>query len=100
LPDSSSSGFNRTGDRLLTHASGFATVWDLTPEPHPTADLLRLAQLLAARRVDDTGGWVPLEPALSREHWDALRARYPRSEFQLRPEQRRAWQQTAARGPG
>ncbi len=93
--DSRSSAFNRSGDRVVTNAMIAAKVWNLTPEPHPTADLLRLAQLLAARRIDSTGGYVPLDQAQSREHWDSLRTRYPRSEFQLRPEQRRAWQLAA-----
>jgi WD40 repeat protein len=56
---------------------GAAYVWDLSPDMRPPHDLLLLAQLLGAHRLDNTGNHLSLEPASTQQAWDTLRAKYP-----------------------
>ena len=56
---------------------GEIRTWEVTPDPRPAADLVRLAELLSARRLDDAGGTVPLTPEEWAERWEDLAKRYP-----------------------
>ncbi len=52
--------------------------WDLTPDPRPVHDLMRLTQLLAGESVDSRiGGFEPIELPRIRDVWPRLRAAYP-----------------------
>jgi WD40 repeat protein len=57
-------GYSPTGERV---------VWDLRPEGRPAQDLVLLARLWAARRVEGSGGLGPLERAAARDAWQVLR---------------------------
>src|SRR5439155_16386288 len=61
----------------------------------PLQDLSRLAQLLSGRRVDETGGLVPLEKAALKADWQALRPKYP-ADFAAPPAQVMAWHRREA----
>jgi WD40 repeat protein/Tfp pilus assembly protein PilF len=59
---------------VTTTAAPFeACVWDLEDEVRPASELRTVARLLAGRRIDDTGGSIPLEnrPAA----WNEIRSR-------------------------
>jgi hypothetical protein len=50
-----------------TNGHSYVYTWDLTPDPRPADDLVRLTQLLAGHAVDSqSGGFEPIEPALLR----------------------------------
>jgi WD40 repeat protein len=52
-------------------------VWDPPRDDRPVADLLLLAQVLAAHEVDPTGGYVPVKTARLQELWLKLPAMTP-----------------------
>jgi WD40 repeat protein len=55
--------FHPDGARLLIAGAGgdCAQVWDVRLDPRAADDLASLAELLSGRRIDVTGGFVPLE---------------------------------------
>jgi WD40 repeat protein/serine/threonine protein kinase len=58
---------------------GTIKVWPLpAPEQRPPEDLVLLAQLLSAQRVDGADGLIGVEPALQLRALETLRTRYPR----------------------
>ena len=65
------------GRRLVLPRGGQLVTLDLSPDPRPADDLLALAELLAARRVDPTGAVVPMEKDALLGAWKNLRAKYP-----------------------
>jgi hypothetical protein len=71
--------FSADGRRLATAChDGAARVWDIPgPDPRPLKDLVLLAQVLSAQRVDATDGLVEVEPAAQRRALEELRSRYP-----------------------
>ena len=72
---------------------GWAQVWELAADEHPLEDLMLLAQLLAAQRLDaDTpGGLRAVPPEMLPALWEQLSARYPQT-FTATPAQATAWQ--------
>jgi tetratricopeptide (TPR) repeat protein len=72
------------GGRLTTlerkaPGSGILIVraYDLTPDPRPVAELRALARALAGGRVDDTGGYVPMDWEEYGAVWQEVRSRGP-----------------------
>jgi WD40 repeat protein len=64
--------FSKDGRFVITASEDrTARVWKLSRDDRPPAELLRLAELLAARKIDATGGLVPLETDEIREMWKA-----------------------------
>jgi WD40 repeat protein len=70
-------------------------VWQLAADDRPAEDLVRFAHLLSGRRIDARGIPTPLEPRELRDHWEALRAKYP-DEFRVPAEELRAWHRREA----
>jgi WD40 repeat protein len=62
--------------RLLTCGKGDTLrVWDLTPDPRPTAELIALLEVLAWQRLhESSGGLVPLDAGGFRKAWSLVRA--------------------------
>jgi WD40 repeat protein len=52
---------------------------DLPRDDRPVLDLLDLARLLSGNRIDETGGFRPLEVSELVRLWTALRIKYPES---------------------
>jgi WD40 repeat protein/serine/threonine protein kinase len=71
--------FSPDGKRVVTAGRDrIAQVWDLPPpDERPVADLVLLAQLLASRRIDAGGGFVPLEADALHDASRRLRSHYP-----------------------
>src|SRR5207253_34816 len=70
--------FTRDGQRLLLIANGRIWGYDLTPDPRDAGELMRLAELLAGRRIDETGAaLMPLDSTTLRASWETLAAKYP-----------------------
>ena len=68
--------FDRTGLRLVSAGwDGTARIWELAPDERPVAALRNLAEVLAARRVDASGGIVDLTVDELRERWTAQRGK-------------------------
>ncbi len=59
-------------------------------------ELLRLAEVLAARRIDEMGGYVPLDTDTFRQTWEALRAEGRPEDFAMLAEQKAVWHWKAA----
>jgi WD40 repeat protein len=75
--------FSASGRLLFSTNSGAWSIRDLSPDERPADDLVRLAQLLSGRRLDE--GSVLLSPLSAderRDLWQGLRARHP-AEFAL-----------------
>ncbi|MEO8428982.1 MAG: hypothetical protein ABI651_17950, partial [Verrucomicrobiota bacterium] len=52
---------------------------DLPRDDRPAAELVRLAQLLSGNRIDETGGFRPLDGDESIARWKSLKSKYPAS---------------------
>jgi eukaryotic-like serine/threonine-protein kinase len=89
--------FSPDGRRLATACQdGTARVWNLPgPDPRPLEDLVLLAQVLSAQRVDATDGLVEVEPAAQRRALEELRSRYP-ADFAGSVPEALAWHQREA----
>ena len=71
--------FRPDGRGLLTAGmDGTARVWRLPRDDRPPDVLVLHAQVLSGRRIDQTGGEVPLGAAELSEAWDRLRELGPR----------------------
>src|SRR5262249_4543381 len=69
--------FSPDGGLLVLVGRDGAQVWGMRPDGRPAVDLASLAGLLAGRRIDATGGAVPLPVDALRTTWEALPARRP-----------------------
>src|SRR5262249_47258502 len=89
--------FSRDGRWLATACyDGPVKVWPLpVPDPRPLEDLVLLAQLLSAKRVDATDGLIGVEPADQRRALERLRPRYP-TDFTASVPEMLAWHQREA----
>jgi WD40 repeat protein/tetratricopeptide (TPR) repeat protein len=88
--------FSPDGGRLATAClDGAAWVWDLPHDRRASEELALLAQALAGRRLDDTGGLVPLGAAALGEAWRRARQQAP-AEFTATPEQALTWHRQEA----
>jgi hypothetical protein len=89
--------FSPDGRRLATACrDGTAWVWNLPgPDPRPLEDLVLLAQVLSAQRLDATDGLVEVEPAAQRRALEQLRSRYPTG-FACSVPETLAWHQREA----
>jgi WD40 repeat protein/tetratricopeptide (TPR) repeat protein len=65
-------GFTTDGLRIVTLGERWGRTWDLAPDPRPLEELLLLAQVLAGRRIDEAGSFVPLDGAEWRNAWEKL----------------------------
>jgi WD40 repeat protein len=63
--------------RTVGHGTEHGTVstWDLAPEQRPASQLLLLAEVLSAQRMDASGSLVPLDPESIWNAWCTLRSR-------------------------
>src|SRR5262249_29427892 len=76
-------------------ATGQVWNWDVRPDDRPAADLARASSLLAGRRIDAVGGFVPAPAAVLRDELDALRGQRP-GDFTASSEETRAWHRRQA----
>jgi WD40 repeat protein/serine/threonine protein kinase len=75
---------------------GTIKIWPLpAPDRRPLEDLVLLAQLLSAQRVDATDGLIGVEPADQRRALERLRPRYPR-DFTASVPEALAWHEREA----
>src|SRR5262249_12052815 len=63
-----------TPDGRLVAVGAQPRAWDVRPDGRPVAELRQLVQVLAGHRIDDTGGYVPLDEAEFATHWQQLPA--------------------------
>jgi WD40 repeat protein len=70
--------FDRDGEAVFLSGES-RRVWslDLHPDTRPPAELLSLARLMSAIRIDPARGPVPLEPDELERTWQDMRTRYP-----------------------
>jgi WD40 repeat protein len=89
----SSASFSLDGRRVVT-ASGdhTARVWDVSLDERPLADIVGLAELMSAHRIDFTGAIARLPTEDLSRLWAELRSKYP-SEFTVAPEAVRRWRE-------
>jgi WD40 repeat protein/serine/threonine protein kinase len=89
--------FSPDGRRLATAChDGTTWVWTLQgPDPRPLEDLVLLAQVLSAQRVDTRDGLVEVGPAAQRRALEELRGRYP-ADLAGSVEEAFAWHQREA----
>jgi hypothetical protein len=71
--------FSPDGQRLATASQdGAARIWNLTgPDTRPLEDLVLLAQVLSAQRLDARDGLVEVEPAARRRALEQPGSQYP-----------------------
>jgi tetratricopeptide (TPR) repeat protein len=72
--------FSPDGRRIAAGNTG-AQIWEVPRESRRTADLLKLAQILACQRVDREVGVVAVEKEEQKAIWRDLRRRYPQDFF-------------------
>lgn len=83
--------FSPDGRRIVTASDNAAHIWHFTPETRPAADLLKLAQVYASHKIDDTGGLQPLDVEMELVPWfKEMKAKYP-EEFIPKYEDTRRW---------
>ncbi len=84
--------FSPDGRRVVTSSwDNTARIWNLPLETRPTADLLKLAQVYAGHKIDDTGGLQPLDVEKELIPWyHEMKAKYP-EEFIPKYEDIRRW---------
>jgi hypothetical protein len=89
--------FSPEGHRLaIACQDGTARVWRLPdPDQRPLEDLVLLAQVLSAQRLDAMDGLVEVEPAAQRRALEELRSRYP-ADFAGSVPETLAWHQREA----
>ncbi|MBL8825190.1 MAG: protein kinase [Planctomycetia bacterium] len=87
-----SASFSSDGRSVVTASTDqTARVWALSADTRPTADLLKLAQVYASHKIDDTGGLQPLD--VEKEllpMYNEMKAKYP-DEFIPKYEDTRRW---------
>jgi WD40 repeat protein/tetratricopeptide (TPR) repeat protein len=70
---------NGDGRRLLScGVDRTARWWDTSADDRPVADLVRLAEIVTGKRLDDQGNFLPVPLADWRRAWEGLRRQYPR----------------------
>lgn len=66
--------FDAHGLRVVSAGlDGTARIWDLRPDDRPAEELRSLSEVLACRRIDETGGLVELTTEELRSRWESLR---------------------------
>jgi WD40 repeat protein len=66
--------FSADGSRVSVRgADRRVWTWELQADERPVADLVRLAQLLGAGRIDPRRGLLPIDPDLLRTVWQQMR---------------------------
>jgi WD40 repeat protein/tRNA A-37 threonylcarbamoyl transferase component Bud32 len=71
--------FSPRGARVVTASNDkTARIWHLAPDERPVADLVLIATLLAGGRIDDTGGFLPLQPRELEQAWEKARPLFRR----------------------
>lgn len=88
-PDSTGYGFR------IGHDGHHFSVLARTPDSRPNPELVRLCELLAGHRVDDTGTFVPLSPEELADRWTDL-SKTGASELSATPADRFAWHRANA----
>jgi WD40 repeat protein len=85
------------GRRVVTASvDGSVRVWDLEPDAHSPADIIREVELMSSHRIDSTGGIVPLTVDEIYRHWETLRRSDPAS-FSASPSDIRRWREAEIR---
>jgi WD40 repeat protein/tetratricopeptide (TPR) repeat protein len=69
--------FTPDSRRVLTASASTVRTWDLSPDPRPVEDLVRLAQVLSRHRMSDSGTIISLAANDVQKEWQALRSKYP-----------------------
>ena len=64
------------GTRLVAAGRG-AVLWELVPDDSPIEGLTQLAQLLSSRRLDETGGVIPLSAEEIQHIWRRVKDNHP-----------------------
>jgi hypothetical protein len=86
-----SAAFSPDGRRVFTARDDRTTrVWDVSADPRPVGELLRLVQLLSGHRIDETWATAPLSGQELQSLWDDLRGKYP-ADFAVSPDAARNW---------
>ena len=71
-----SADWSADGRELITTANdGTLSIWDVSPSNASVAELERLAEVLAAHRLDPQTGLVPLTPTEIRGRWKVITGR-------------------------
>lgn len=78
------------GSLVTASENGEVRVWDLPREPRSPQELTPLAGLLAGRRLDDTGGLIPIGAGDLERSWPAI-SRSHAAELTSAPKRADAW---------
>ena len=78
------------GDRVLTSSWNEAALWDLPRDARSAEGLELRAELLAGRRLSDTGSLSRIDSASLRSAWETLQSKAPQ-EFAVRESTTRSW---------
>jgi hypothetical protein len=91
----SQAAFSSDGRRLVTAClDGTARIWDVSTDPRPAEDWVRLTQFFAGK-MDRFGAHTPMSPEKMKAEWEYLRAKYPQ-DFTVTPAQALAWHRREA----
>jgi WD40 repeat protein len=69
--------FSSEGNQVSVQCGDQEWAWTLGSDEHPLEDLRRLAEVLAASRIDPSGSLLPLEEDTFGTKWKAWQARHP-----------------------
>jgi tetratricopeptide (TPR) repeat protein len=92
----SEASFSPDGRRVVTGSDIDPRIWDLPRDNRSAGDLLELAEVLAAARLDEQGGLERLDMETWSAAWNRLSKSYP-APLAPSADEIRAWQQEEAR---